>query len=150
MCLGERNQPPTRRATTPTATNASATYCRQRARSVGRLAAVTLSTRRRDFRSSPRLLRSAMAYQWAWERPCAVSCAREWWYSVSGAAARSSTRVYIVVPLFLFFYLWSNLHVEKPSRPGCPAVICLVFSRKIFSVKTASSTFGKGQNNTSI
>ena len=35
-------------------------HCRQRARSVGRLGAVALSTRRREFRSSLRLLRSAM------------------------------------------------------------------------------------------
>ena len=70
-------------------------YCPQRARSVGFLCEVTLSTRRSDLRHSRRLLRIVMALQWPWERPCSVSCAREWWHSSSGADARSSTSLYL-------------------------------------------------------
>ena len=73
----------------------SFSYYRQRASSVGHLGAVTLSTRRREFRISLHLLRSAMTCQRPWERPCSVSCAREWWHSSSGAASQSSTPLYL-------------------------------------------------------
>ena len=43
--------------------NKSLSYCRQRARSVGHLSAVTLSTRQQELRSSLRFLRSGMTCQ---------------------------------------------------------------------------------------
>ena len=65
-------------------------YCPQRARSVGHLSAVTLSTRSRELASSLRRLLLLMTCQPPWERPCSVLFRRECWHSSSNVAARFS------------------------------------------------------------